>query len=206
MNNIITGIVLAAAAGLNAFLPILALAVGDRISDSVNLDRPFNVISTPAGFLVLLVLVTLELVMDKIPNLQRVNEVLGYVVRPAAGAFLFMAMVEEEKSGVATVLALVFGLLIGGSVHVLKTRARSDIPEATRGALTPVISMVEDGVAFVVPLVTVLLPILGAILAVASAIFLGWFYRKLPAMGMKMQASKVGASRAGSKSSTGTGV
>ena len=53
-NPILMGFGLAIPAGLNAFIPLLVVALADRISDSFNLIRPYDFLSSTSGILIVL--------------------------------------------------------------------------------------------------------------------------------------------------------
>ena len=67
---LLTGLGLAAPAGLNAYIPLLVLALAARFSTAVTLASPFDVLSSTWAIVILLVLLTVELVVDKVPGLD----------------------------------------------------------------------------------------------------------------------------------------
>ena len=168
---------LAAAAGLNAFLPILGLAVADRFTNYVNLDQPYNVISSVAGIAILLALVTIDLIADKIPRVDHINDLINSPIRPAAGMFLMMAAVSGQGE-IHEVVAMFIGLLVAGAVHVFKSISRTRITVATNGLANPMVSLVEDGIAGMTTLLAIVFPWVGLAFAIPAGIGLGWIYRK----------------------------
>jgi uncharacterized membrane protein len=173
---IVTGICLAASAGLNAYLPLLVLALADRITERVNLDTPYDFISSAWAIVVLLVFLTIELVADKIPGIDHANDLIQSVIRPAAGAFLMMAVVNDNSS-LNLVVAMVIGLFIAVSVHAVKALSRPQITLSTGGIGNPIVSLLEDGIAIVIPVLAILVPIAGLISLIFSFGFLLWSYR-----------------------------
>lgn len=168
---------LAAAAGLNAFLPILGLALADRFTSKVDLPQPYNVISSVAGIAILLALVTVELVADKIPRIDHLNDLINSPIRPAAGMFLMMAVVSG-KAEIHEVVAMFIGLLLAGAVHVYKSISRTRITLATSGLANPMVSLIEDGIAGLTTLLAIAVPWIGLAFAIPAGIGLGWVYRK----------------------------
>ena len=83
---ILTGIGLAAPAGLNAYIPLLALALADRATNRVTFNAPYDVLSSNLGIAILIILLTVEVTVDKIPGVDHVNDLIQSFVRPAAGA------------------------------------------------------------------------------------------------------------------------
>lgn len=175
-NAVVMGFGLSASAGLNAFVPLLVVALADRIANGFNLDRPYDFLSSTAGIVIILTLLTIEIVVDKIPRADHVNDLIQSSVRPAAGAVLFMAVVNENDE-IHPLIAMIFGLVVAGAVHWYKTTARPEITLKTRGVGNPFVSMVEDAVATVVAILAVALPVLGAVAAVLGAFALRWTYR-----------------------------
>lgn len=168
---------LAAAAGLNAFLPILGLALADRFSSKVDLPQPYNVISSVGGIAILLALVTIELVADKIPRIDHLNDLINSPIRPAAGMFLMMAAVSG-KNEIHEVVAMFIGLLLAGAVHVYKAISRTRITVASNGLANPMVSLVEDSIAGLTTVLAILAPWIGLVFVIPAGIGLGWVYRK----------------------------
>jgi hypothetical protein len=176
VTNTLTGMLLAATAGLNAFIPLLGLAMADRFTTFVELETPYGFISSTLSILILLLLVTVELVVDKIPRIDLLNDLINTAVRPAAGGFLLMA-VTHGQGNINLVIAMMLGLTLAGVVHAVKAISRTRITVATKGVGNPIVSMVEDGIAGLITLLAILLPWLGLVAAIGSGVFLGWFYR-----------------------------
>jgi hypothetical protein len=179
LSNTLTGILLAASAGLNAYIPLLGLALADRATDSINLSKPFDVISSTAGIVVLLFLLTVDLVVDKIPRLDHLNDLISTALRPAAGMFLAMA-VTDGKGEIDEVVAMMIGLFVAGTVHAYKSISRIKMATKSTGAGSPLVSLVEDGIAAMVTLVALALPWLGAAILPVAGCSLAWFYRVVP--------------------------
>ena len=161
---------LAAAAGLNAWLPMLIVALFARFG-WVALHAPFDVLASDVGVLVLLALVVWETVVDKVPGLDHLNDLLGTVARPAAGAALFLAngnLVAEANP----VLAVVLGALAAGSLHTVKAGARPVVNVATLGTGAPVVSTLEDGLAAVMTVLALVAPFLAFGMLVGVVVFL----------------------------------
>lgn len=164
---------LAAAAGLNAYLPLLIVALLARFTDLITLTPPWDTLESWWVIGVLAVLLIVEFLVDKVPAADTVNDIIHTFIRPTAGAILFAA-----SSGVITdaspVLALVCGLLISGGVHAAKATARPVVTGTTAGTLNPVVSTLEDVVSLVVTILAIVVPILGLFLLVALIV---WFIR-----------------------------
>src|SRR5262245_65758947 len=87
--SLLTGLGLAGAAGLNAYIPLLGVAVLARMH-VLSLSPPFDILMHPVAIGALVVLLALEVVVDKVPAAAHLNDVGQTFLRPAAGALLFL--------------------------------------------------------------------------------------------------------------------
>ena len=165
---------LSGAAGLNAWLPLFVSALLDRF-DVVDLSGPFDEFSSTAGLIVLGVLTTADFVGDKVPVVDHVLHAVGGVIAPVSGALLFVGPTSDETS-LPTIVSLVLGALVAGSVHTARAAVRPASTAATAGVANPVLSLGEDvasglltALAFVVPILAVAL-----LVALLVALVVGW--------------------------------
>jgi hypothetical protein len=173
---------LAAATGLNAYLPLLIVGLLARTTDLIALKAPWDALANPAVLVVLGVLLMIEFTVDKIPAVDTVNDVIQTVFRPAAGAILFAAS-GNVIGNVSPVLAMICGLLIAGSVHTVKTVARPAVTAGTAGLGNPAVSLAEDAVSGVTTIVAVVAPVLLMLLVLLAVwLFIRWYHRR-PARG-----------------------
>lgn len=168
------GLALAAASGWNTFLPLLLLALGDRVAGDL-LDRPYDAISSLGGILILLTLLTIEIVVDKIPRAGLINDILGSAVRPAAAALCCMALAASDNS-LHPVLALGAGLIIGGAMHWWRAGWRRVVEIESRGIGTPLVSMVEDAMSGLTAIAGLLYGPAGLVTALLGWLVIRWSY------------------------------
>ena len=164
---------LSGAAGLNAWLPLFVSALLARF-DVVELAGSFDELSTTPGLVVLGALTVADFVGDKIPVVDHGLHLLGSVVAPVSGALLFTGPTDEQTS-LPTIVSLVLGAMVAGSVHTVRATLRPAATATTGGLGNPVVSLGEDAssgvltaLAFIAPIVAVLLLIallVGAIVA-----------------------------------------
>lgn len=154
---------LSGAAGLNAWLPLFASALLDRVG-VVDMGAPFGDLSSTTGLIVLGVLTVADFVGDKIPAVDHVLHAAGAVVAPASGALLFTGGTGLETE-IPTVVTVIVGALVAGSVHAGRASARPLSTAGTAGVGNPVLSLLEDAGAGLLTAVAFLLPVL-AFLAV----------------------------------------
>lgn len=113
MTELLAAFGLAAATGLNAYLPLLIVGALARYTDLITLKSPWSALTHPVVLVVLVVLLIIEMTVDKIPAVDTINDVIQTFIRPAAGAILFAAS-SNVISDMSPVLAMVCGLLVAG--------------------------------------------------------------------------------------------
>jgi len=171
LSNIITGLGLSASAGLNAYIPLLIVALLARFTHLVHLKPPFDALTNAWVMVILAVLVLIEALMDKIPAVDAVYNVIQTLVRPAAGAILFAAS-SNVISDIHPVLALICGILVAGTVHAAKTTARPVITMTTASAANPLVSAAEDVVAVIASLLSILMPLVALLFIVIGVLLI----------------------------------
>lgn len=171
---------LSGSAGLNAYIPLLIVALAGRFPTAnplLRLGEPYDLISNWWVIGVLVVLLLIEVTVDKIPAVDTLNDALQTFVRPAAGAVLFAAN-ANVITDMSPVLALIAGLLLAGSVHATKGVVRPVVTASTAGTGNWLVSLIEDIVAVGLSILSILIPILALIGMVALAIFIVLRYRR----------------------------
>jgi hypothetical protein len=175
LSGIFTAFGLSSSAGLNAYLPLLIVALTARFTNLINLQPPFDWLTNPWVIVLLAVLLLIEIFADKVPLVDHANDVIQTVVRPAAGAILFAAN-ANVVTDVHPALALGAGILVAGGVHAAKATIRPVVTATTGGLGNPVVSTVEDIVALVVSVLSILLPVLTfiALVVLVAVIWRKW--------------------------------
>ena len=156
------GIGLAACAGIRAWLPLL-LAGGLARWGVIELGSSFDFISSNRALILFGVATVIEILGDKIPAVDHTLDSLSTVLRPAAGSLL-AASVLWQVSDPLTALAL--GVAVGAPTSLVPHAAKSVLRMAsttlTGGLANPLISVLEDILAFGLFILTVLVPVLVA--------------------------------------------
>lgn len=167
---------LAASAGLNAYIPLLTVALLARFTDLIELAKPWDALESWWIIGLLSVLVIVEFVSDKVPAVNHVNDAIMTFIRPAAGAVAFAASTSVIK-GISPVFALAMGLLVAGSVHTVKSVVvRPTVSMATATAGNVPVSMAEDAVATVTSVLAVVVPVFIACALVLFTAWIIWFF------------------------------
>ncbi|OJF09571.1 DUF4126 domain-containing protein [Couchioplanes caeruleus] len=199
MLEALTGGGLAASAGLNAYIPLLTMGVLARWTDAVDLPAGWQWLSNGWVLLILAVLLAVEVVADKVPVVDHVNDVVQTVIRPTAGGLAFGAGSSSETVTVSDPGAffgshqwvpVAAGVLIALCVHGLKAASRPVVNATTAGVGAPVASTVEDVTSVLLSLLAILLPVLVLLALVALVLFAMWVIRRRRRRGRARVASK----------------
>jgi hypothetical protein len=151
---------LSASAGLNAYIPLLVVALLARFTHLIKLNPPWDALSSWWIIALLVVLSLIEFFADKIPAVNHVNDAIQTFIRPAAGAILFAAS-AQTITDVHPVLSLAAGLLVAGGVHAVKALAvRPAVTATTAGVGNVPVSIAEDAIATILSIVSVVVPVL----------------------------------------------
>jgi hypothetical protein len=181
--EVLTGIFsafgLSASAGLNAYIPLLTIALLAKFTDLIKLSSPWDTLTNWWVIGLLAVLLLIEIFADKVPAVNHINDILQTFVRPVAGAIAFAAS-AGVASNIHPVLAMAAGLLVAGSVHTVKAVAVRPAVTATTGGVGNVpVSILEDVVSTVVSILSIVIPILiGLIILTILAVIIWWLWKR----------------------------
>lgn len=163
----LTGAGLSAAAGLNAYIPFLIVALISRFTDVINLPTQYAWIESNWAIGGATVLLLGEVVLDKIAIVDHINDAIGTFIRPATGGLIFAATqaAEDLEQGSGFMqdnpwIGVVAGIVTAGIVHTGKAVTRPVVNASTLGTGTPVVSAAEDGASIGLSLVAIFLPVL----------------------------------------------
>ncbi|MGI5523533.1 DUF4126 domain-containing protein [Micromonospora sp. CA-259024] len=187
MFEVLTGTGLAASAGLNAYIPLLTLGLLARYTDLIDLPSGWTWLGNGWVVVILAALLAVEMVADKVPVVDHINDVVQTVVRPTAGGLAFGAGSSSETVTVSDPgsffsshqwVPVVTGVLLALGVHLLKSAARPVVNATTAGFGAPVASTAEDATSVVVSLVAIILPALVLVFLLGLVVFVYWFLRR----------------------------
>ena len=171
--ELLTGAGLATSAGLNAALPLLLLGALDRWTGLVELPAGWQWLGNGWVLAILTVLLVLDVVADKIPGLDHLNDVVGTIVRPTAGGLAFGAGSGSETVAVTDPAAfftsnqwvpVAIGVVLALTIHSGKAAARPVVNASTLGVGVPLVSIGEDVASISLALAAVLVPLLVVVL------------------------------------------
>jgi hypothetical protein len=174
--GVFTAFGLSASAGLNAYIPLLVVALLGRFTNLISLQPPWDALESWWIISLLVVLSIIEFFADKVPAINHVNDILQSFVCPSAGAVVFAASANVITE-INPVFSLALGLLVAGGVHTVKAVAVRPMVTATTGGTGNVfISIAEDVISTVVSIMSVVIP--AALLALSIFILLWLAMRK----------------------------
>lgn len=188
MLELLTGTGLAVAAGLNAYVPLLVLGFAGRFLDFVELPSAWRWLENEWVLLIIGVLLVIELVADKIPAVDSVNDWIQSIVRPASGGIVFGTGAATQTAAVTDPAAffesnawvpVVTGIVIALVVHAGKMLVRPAANALTAGAAAPALSTGEDIGALLLSLFAILIPILVVVAIVGLIVLVVSIFRRL---------------------------
>jgi hypothetical protein len=171
--ELLTGTGLAASAGLNAYIPLLLVGLLNRYTSLVDLPSGWQWLSNGWVIAILVVLLAVEVVADKVPVVDHVNDAVQTFVRPTAGGLAFGAGATSETVTVSDPgqffssnqwVPIALGVAIALGVHVVKAATRPVVNATTAGVGAPVASTAEDATSAIMSVVAVVLPVLVLVL------------------------------------------
>ncbi len=179
--NIFSAFGLSASAGMNAYIPLLVVALtGKFFPDTLTLAEPWDVLTSWVVIAVLVALSLIEFFADKIPAVNHVNDAVQTFIRPTAGAILFAAT-TGTASDINPIFAAVVGLLTAGGVHATKSLlVRPAVTATTAGTGTTPVSLIEDFIAVIVSILSMIIPvIIAVILIIVTSIIVFALWRRI---------------------------
>ncbi|MGI9123306.1 MAG: DUF4126 domain-containing protein [Mycobacterium sp.] len=182
-----TGLGLASAAGLNAYIPMLSMGLLDRYTNLVNLPQGWNWLANGWVIGIVAVLLMIEIVADKIPALDSVNDTVQTFVRPTSGGIVFGSGTAAQTAAVTDPVEfartgqwvpVLIGVVTALAVHLTKTTVRPVANVATAGVAAPVLSTIEDFTSVGLTFVAILIPALVVIILIAMIWGAVWLLRR----------------------------
>jgi hypothetical protein len=177
LTTVIAAFGLSGAAGLNAYIPLLIVAILGKLG-WLTLGQPFDILTTWPVIIAIGVLLAIEIVVDKIPAADSINDAIQTFVRPAAGAVLFAAN-TGVVSGIDPTVALIIGLVMALGVHGAKTVTRPVMNATTMGVAAPVMSITEDIIAAVGSLLAIFLPFVFIGFVLVMTLVIWWLIKRV---------------------------
>ena len=162
---VVSGIALASACGLRAFLPLWILGLLAR-AHVISLAANMQWLSHDFALVALGVATVVEITADKIPIVDHALDAFGLVARPAAAWLSSYAVFHGWPTPWGQGASLALALLALG-IQVAKAKLRIGTTAVTLGHVNPLVSVLEDLTALVLALAALLAPVVALVVAVA---------------------------------------
>lgn len=181
--ELMTGFGLASAAGLNAYIPLLSMGLLGRYTNLIHLPHAWSWLENGWVLAIVAVLLLVEIVADKIPALDSINDSIQTFVRPTSGGIVFGSGTAAQTAAVSDPaefartgqwVPVAIGVVTALVVHLTKTAVRPAANVATAGVAAPVLSTIEDFTSFGLTFAAILIPALVALILIA--LFWGAFW------------------------------
>ena len=174
LTGILSAFGLSASAGLNAYIPMLVIALLGRFTDLIQLNSPWDTLSNSWVIGLLVVLSLIEFFADKFPAVNHVNDVIQTFIRPVAGAIVFAASANVITE-INPIFSLALGLVVAGSVHAVKSVAvRPAITATTGGAGNVPVSILEYMLSTLLSILSVIVPVVISALIIIVTAWVIW--------------------------------
>ena len=176
--ELMTGFGLATAAGLNAYIPLLAMGLLGRFTHLITLPPGWAWLENGWVIGIVAVLLLVEIVADKIPALDSINDTVQTFVRPTAGGIVFGSGTAAQTAAVTDPgefartgqwVPIAIGVVTALVVHLTKTAVRPAANVATAGVAAPVLSTIEDVTSVGLVFIAILIPALVLVILIALA-------------------------------------
>ena len=178
LQSIALGIALAACAGLRAWLPLFAVGLSVRFG-VLPLGDSFRFLGSNTALTVFLIATVIELLADKVPVIDHALDALSTFLKPVAGMVLAASVLWTVDD---PIVALALGVMVGAPAslvpHTAKATLRGVLSPITGGLAVPILSFLEDVIAFGLVALAILAPLVVASGFVLFALVTGKFLRR----------------------------
>ena len=178
LQSIALGISLAACAGLRAWLPLFAVGLSVRLG-VVPLGDSFRFLGSNTALTIFAIATVIELLADKVPVVDHALDALSTFLKPVAGMVLAASVMWTVDD---PIVALALGVMVGAPAslvpHTAKATLRGVLSPITAGLAAPILSVLEDVIAFGLVALAILAPFVVAAGFVLFALVTGKFLRK----------------------------
>ncbi len=167
---ILTGIGLSAACGLRIFIPLLALSLASRYG-YVGLAPEFNWIGSNYAMAVFALATALEIVAYYIPWFDNVMDAIASPVSIIAGTIVTASVIFDMPPSLKWMLSIMAGGGIAGVLQGGTVALRSKSSFFTGGTGNIVVATLELAGSLIASIFSVLLPLVGFIIASVLALY-----------------------------------
>jgi hypothetical protein len=174
LTQLCSGLGLSSAAGLNAYVPLLAIGILGRMG-IVHLEGHYAILAGWPALTAIGILAIVDFVADKVPAVDHATHVAGAIINPVAGAIVFGSQ-THAIGHIPPAVALAAGLIVAGGFHATRAAVRPVATVTTAGLANPVVSLIEDVIAVLLSVLAVFLPFAALLLflVLVFALYKSW--------------------------------
>lgn len=172
------GIVLAACAGLRAFLPVFSASLAARLLD-LPLPDALGWLDRPTTLGIFDLATVLEMLGDKIPVVDHLLDAVQVVIKPGLAVLAAVPFAYQLSPEYSVAIGILMGVPLSLGVHTAKATARVGSTATTAGMGNPVLSVLEDIAAIGAIVMAFLAPLLALALTVVMLVLLVRVARRL---------------------------
>jgi hypothetical protein len=165
------GVVLAATAGLRAFLPVFSASLTAWLTD-LPLPDSMMWLEKPQTVLIFGVATLLEILGDKVPVVDHLLDSVQVLTKPALAVLAATPFLYQLSPEYSVGIGIVLGAPLALGVHSAKATVRVGSTATTGGLGNPVLSIAEDVAAVATIIIGFLAPLLALALMAAAIFFL----------------------------------
>lgn len=171
---VLLGLGLASATGLRTFLPLLMLALAAKFGlFGVELNDQMAWLGSWGAISALGLAASFEFAGDKIPAVDHALSVVGAFTRPIAGALAAASVFHGVDPATAAIAGIIVGAPTAFAFNAAQGGTRLASTATTGGLGNPVLSFIEDALAFLTVMIAFVLPLLIPVVLV-SVIWIVW--------------------------------
>jgi hypothetical protein len=165
------GVVLAATAGLRAFLPVFSASLMAWMTD---LPLPDNLawLERPQTVVIFGVATLLEILGDKIPIVDHALDSIQVLTKPVLAALAATPFIYQLAPEQSVAIGILLGAPLALGVHSAKATARLGSTATTAGVGNPLLSVAEDVAAVAAIILGLLAPLLALVLMAVTIFFI----------------------------------
>jgi Domain of unknown function (DUF4126) len=165
------GIVLAATAGLRAFLPVFSASLMALLTD-LPLPASLGWLERPQTVLIFGVATLLEILGDKIPVVDHALDSVQVLTKPVLAVLAATPFLYQLSPEYSVAIGILLGAPLALGVHSAKATARLGSTATTAGMGNPFLSIAEDLAAIAAIILGFLAPLLALVLMAATIFFI----------------------------------
>ncbi len=165
------GVVLAATAGLRAFLPVFSASLAAWMTE-LPLPDHLAWLERPQTVLIFGVATLLEILGDKIPVVDHALDAVQVLTKPVLAVLAATPFLYQVAPEYSVAIGILLGAPLALGVHSAKATARLGSTATTAGVGNPLLSVAEDVAAVASIILGFLAPLLALVLMAVTIFFI----------------------------------